>query len=112
MKLNTKKTKLILFNPGWARDFIPEFSVDGSEIEVVEEIKFLGVVLSNDLSWSANIDYMTKRCNKKLWIMPSPPTLSRADNIQLMLQILLNIKMPDPYQSKLDLIKRDRMNHC
>ena len=69
MKLNTKKTKLILFNPGWARDFIPEFSVDGSEIEVVEEIKLLGVVLSNDLSWSANIDYMTKRCNKKLWII-------------------------------------------
>ena len=42
MRCNTKKTKLILFNPDWAKDFIPQFSVDGNEIELAEEISSWG----------------------------------------------------------------------
>ena len=69
MKLNYKKTKLMLFNPGTARDFMPGFVFNNYGLEVVEETKLLGVVLRSDLSWAANTEYMVKRANKKLWCL-------------------------------------------
>ena len=69
MKLNYKKTKLMLFNPGTCRDFLPKFSVNQNEIELVEESKLLGVVVRSDLSWSSNTDYIVDRANKKLWML-------------------------------------------
>ena len=69
MKLNYKKTKLMVFNPGTARDFLPRFTFNNNELEVVEEIKLLGVVIRSDLSWGPNTEYMVKRANKKLWCL-------------------------------------------
>ena len=36
MKINYKKTKLIIFNPCKSIDFMPEVSLSGQNIEVVE----------------------------------------------------------------------------
>ena len=69
MKLNYKKTKLMLFNPGTARDFMPRFEFNNEEIEVVEEYKLLGLIMRNDLSWSSNTNFMITRANKKLWCL-------------------------------------------
>ena len=69
MKLNFKKTKLILFNPGSSRDFMPKFTVSENFIEMVEEVKLLGVMVRSDLSWSSNTNYIVKRANSKLWIL-------------------------------------------
>jgi hypothetical protein len=82
MKLNYKKTKLMLFNPGKVRDFMPHFSIDGNEIELVEETKLLGVIVSSNLSCSSNVDYIIKRCNSKLWILRRLKKLG-ADNEDL-----------------------------
>ena len=67
MKINYRKTKLMVFNPGYLRDFLPRFNVNNDELDVVEEIKLLGVIIRNDLSWEPNTDYIVKRANKKLW---------------------------------------------
>ena len=67
MKLNYKKTKLMLFNPGSARDFMPKFIINSEELELVEETTLLGVKLRSDLSWSANTSYLVKKANIKLW---------------------------------------------
>ena len=64
MRLNYKKTKFMLFNPGTSRDFVPLLSLDGNEINMVEETRLLGLVLRSDLSWSSNTDSMVTRCNK------------------------------------------------
>ena len=69
MKLNFKKTKLILFNPGSSRDFMPKFTISENFIEMVEEVKLLGVMVRSDLSWSSNTNYIVKRANSKLWIL-------------------------------------------
>jgi hypothetical protein len=69
MKINYKKTKLMVFNPGTARDFLPRYYFNNDELEVVEETKLLGVVLRSDLSWGANTDYMVKRANRKHWCL-------------------------------------------
>ena len=69
MKVNPKKTKLMLFNPAKAFDFMPSFPFNNEEIELVEQTKLLGLVVSSDMSWSANTAHMVTRCNKKLWIL-------------------------------------------
>ena len=61
MKLNMNKTKLMLFNPCKEKDFMPEMSLEGSRIDLVENIKLLGVVLSSNLSWDSNTDYIVTR---------------------------------------------------
>ena len=69
MKINHKKTKMILFNPGTARDFHPKFSLKQTQIDLVEETKLLGVIIRSDLSWSSNTEYIVTRANKKLWFL-------------------------------------------
>ena len=69
MKLNLAKTKLMLFNPCTSKDFMPEMVVENKKIELVEQVKLLGVVLSSNLSWSVNTDYIVERCNKKMWVL-------------------------------------------
>ena len=67
MKINKKKTKVMVFNPCTAWDFLPELALDGQEIEMVEEMKLLGVVLRGDMKWTSNTEEMTIKAYKRLW---------------------------------------------
>ena len=69
MKINFTKTKLMLFNSCHSKDFLPKIECEGKQIELVEQTKLLGLVISSDLSWSANTDYIEERCYKKMWMM-------------------------------------------
>ena len=50
MKINVSKTKLMLFNPCTSKDFMPEIALKDTRIDLVEQTKLLGVVLSSNLS--------------------------------------------------------------
>ena len=80
MKLNYKKTKLMVFNPGKARDFLPRFTFNNKELEVVEETTLLGVIIRSDLSWGSNTSYMVHRANKKLWCLRRLKKLGASTN--------------------------------
>ena len=69
MKLNIQKTKLMLFNPCKTKDFMPEIRVNQNRVELIEQTKLLGVILSSDLSWAANTEYIVKRCLNKTWML-------------------------------------------
>ena len=69
MKLNLSKNKFILFNPTRNYDFEPQLSIDGSEIEMVEIIKLLGLLVRSDLSWSTNTNEMVRKAYRRLWII-------------------------------------------
>ena len=69
MKLNLSKTKLMVFNSCTAKDFLSQFEIDDLAIQLVEETKLLGLVVTSDLSWSANTDYIVGRCNSKMWMI-------------------------------------------
>ena len=69
MKVNFKKTKFMLFNPCISLDFMPDFELGGHEIELVEEMRLLGLVFSSDMKWSANTEFIVKRGFKKLWML-------------------------------------------
>ena len=69
MKINKSKTKAMLFNSARTRDFTPKLNIEGDIIDVVEEMKLLGVKITSDLKWSANTQYTTNRAYKKLWML-------------------------------------------
>ena len=58
MKINYKKSKLMLFNPCTAIDFIPDFELEGNQLEIVEEMKLLGIIVRSDLKWGSNTEYI------------------------------------------------------
>ena len=69
MKINKNKTKVMLFNTARLRDFTPKLKIDGDPIDVVEEIKLLGVILTSDLKWNENTMHITKKAYNKLWMI-------------------------------------------
>ena len=42
---------------------------DDQPLKVVEEIKLLGVVVSSDISWRSNTDYICLKSYAKLWML-------------------------------------------
>jgi hypothetical protein len=69
IKINCSKTKFMLFNPTETYDFIPEYELEGKQLETQEEMKILGLTLSNDLKWRANTDNMTRKACGRLWMI-------------------------------------------
>ena len=69
MKLNAKKTKFMLFNNCKTIDFLPKLELEGKEVELVEQMKVLGVVLTSDMKFSRNTEYMVERAFKRVWML-------------------------------------------
>ena len=70
MKLNTDKTKVILFNKSKKYDFLPQCYFDeGDNLEVVEEFKLLGLKIRSDLSWSSHCDEICQKGFARMWML-------------------------------------------
>ena len=68
MKLNSRKTKCIPFNNSLTRDFMPEIRMDGDQcIEVIYQLKLVGLVINSALNWTDHVDYIISRVNKIIW---------------------------------------------
>ena len=39
------------------------------KLELVEQFKLLGVVITSDLKWDENTDYITKKAFSRLWLL-------------------------------------------
>ena len=59
----------MLFNPCKSIDFMPALEVGGEALELVENMRLLGVTISSDLKWSKNTADVVKRACSKLWIL-------------------------------------------
>ena len=66
MKLNEKKTKQIIFNFNKGKQFTTQVKLKGEPLEVVDEVKLLGVIITKDLKWEKNTKYLVKKANKKM----------------------------------------------
>eukprot|EP00061_Rhincodon_typus_P009739 g33466.t1 len=61
LSLNVGKTKeLIIDFSKTGREHVPVY-INGSEVERVTSIKFLGVTITDDLSWTSHIDATVKK---------------------------------------------------
>ena len=68
LKLNVAKTKVITFS---RKHHTPTFrlSLNGSSIYIVISLKFLGVTLSNNLSWSEHVNNICLRSKRQLGLI-------------------------------------------
>ena len=91
LKIKEKKTQVMKFNFTRSHDFPPELNVEGfnDQLEVINETKLLGVVLSNDLKWEANTDYICTRAYKKMW------TLRRMKVLDIEPLVMLEVYMKE-----------------
>ena len=69
MKLNEKKTKNIIFNFSRNHQFTTSLSVNNEKIELVEEAKLLGTVITKDLKWNKNTKELVKRGYMKMQLL-------------------------------------------
>ena len=71
MKVNIKKTKVMLFNTAKKHDFTPALKIDRQieVLEVTDEIKLLGVKITDDLKWNSNTKYITSKAYSRLWML-------------------------------------------
>ena len=68
MVLNQKKTKCLPFINSKTKDFMPQLKVnDDSLLEVIYDLKLVGLVVTSDLSWHKHVEYTIKRVNSVIW---------------------------------------------
>ena len=67
MKLNIKKTNIMLFSRSKSRDFQPEIFIENQLLDVVESTKLLGTILSTNMKWDDNVEYIRNKAMKSLW---------------------------------------------
>ena len=56
MKLNSKKTKTMIFNFSTNKQFVTNITLNGEPLKTVDDQKILGTIISSDLSWNKNTD--------------------------------------------------------
>ena len=59
----------MVFNPCRSQVFIPTFTMEGNDLEVVEETKLLGLKIRSDMRWTSNTHNMVKKASKRLWLL-------------------------------------------
>ena len=50
-------------------DFLPEFKVGNEDLQVVEQMRLLGIHITSDLKWQTNTQNMITKANSKLWVL-------------------------------------------
>jgi hypothetical protein len=68
MKMNCKKTKCLPFINSKTKDFVPSLYLEkDSNLEVIYQLKLVGIIITSDLSWQGHMDYTLSRVNKSIW---------------------------------------------
>ena len=86
MVLNEDKTKVMLFNTGKSYDFMPQIETEaGDMLEVVEEMKLLGIIVRSDMTWHSNTKQLCQKGYSRLWMLRNLKKLGacRADLVDV-----------------------------
>ena len=59
----------MLFNTAKKHDFTPALNMNNQTLEVVDEMKLLGVKITTDLKWNSNTKYITSKAYSRLWMI-------------------------------------------
>ncbi|KAK6181892.1 hypothetical protein SNE40_009670 [Patella caerulea] len=69
MKVNTSKTKVLVFKRGGKLKSYESWSYQGEKLEVVNEYKYRGLCFTSSLSWYKSINSLCLSANKALFIV-------------------------------------------
>ena len=69
MKLNTEKTKYMIFNFSTKFQFNTRLRLEDNKLDQIHQTKLLGLVLRDDLSWKANTGELTRKAYSRMIII-------------------------------------------
>ena len=69
MQINNKKNKAMIFNFTHNYQFTTRLSNNNMNIDVVPEMKILGTIIKNDLSWNKNTQNIVQKVNKRMLLI-------------------------------------------
>ena len=70
MKINSDKSKVMLFNTARKNDFQPQLYLDSSDyLSLVENTTLLGVEIQSNLRWNLNTDYICTIAYSRIWML-------------------------------------------
>ena len=69
MIISEKKTKAMIFNFTKNHQFTTRLELKGQNIEIVDQMKILGTVIKNDLSWNDNCDMIIRKVNARIQLL-------------------------------------------
>jgi hypothetical protein len=69
MHLNVEKSKAMIFNFTHNYKFTTNISHNGDDMQVIDETKLLGTIITNDLKWHRNTEDIVKRANARMRIL-------------------------------------------
>ena len=72
-RLNVRKTKFSLFHKSGKKysipSYLPTLKINNHDIERVKTMKFLGVLLDDNLSWKEHIKYLENKIAKNIGLL-------------------------------------------
>ena len=69
MELNVKKTQGMVFNFSKNYQFTTDILLKNQRIEIVKQAKLLGLILTSDLKWDENTNYLVKDANRRMLML-------------------------------------------
>ena len=71
MELNIKKTCAcaMIFNFTKDFQFTSQVKIEGKTIDIIQETKVLGVLISNELTWDKNTGYIVQKANSRMRLL-------------------------------------------
>ena len=76
--LNQKKTKVMIFNFTEIYQFTIRLEMNRENLEVVSQAKLLGVIITNDLKWESNTDYLVKKANSRMQLLRKVASFTKS----------------------------------
>ena len=67
--LNVKKTKQLIFDFSKSTPYHEPLTIQGCDVEICNQFKYLGVVIDDQLSWSYHSDLVVSKCKQKLFFL-------------------------------------------
>jgi hypothetical protein len=93
LSLNIKKTHLMIFGPNSRKeDHSIQIKIEGQQIEILKENKFLGIILDLKLNWKAHINYITQKVSTSIGILSRARKLLNPDILR---QLYYSFLYPD-----------------
>ena len=69
MQINEKKTKTMLFNFTEKYQFSTRLQLNGKNVEVIDQTRLLGTIISDDLKWNLNTENIVKKANARMELL-------------------------------------------
>jgi len=77
MKLNTKKTKNMIFNFTNNFKFATRVQLENDNVETVNSTKLLGTIITNDIKWNENTANLIKKANARMQLLTNVATFTK-----------------------------------